>query len=104
MKASPFLSGSWDSLMAPLFTPVRSVYLPPHTHTHTTAPPHSSIQSEETASQWPEGRKGAVSDHIITQRETHSARLLYGRCRRCWVPFGRSGAGERADRQSFWAE
>ncbi|TKS78440.1 Neurogenic locus notch -like protein 1 [Collichthys lucidus] len=60
-------------------------------------------QSQETTSEWPEGRKGAVSDHIITQRETHSARLLYGRCRRCWVPFGKSPAAPHRNRTTLSA-
>lgn len=41
---------------------------PHHPHPHpdsTVLPLQSSIQSQETASEGPEGRKGAVSDHII---------------------------------------
>lgn len=36
----------------------------PHPHS-TLLPLQPSIQSQETASEGPEGRKGAVSDHII---------------------------------------
>lgn len=73
------LRGSGDSLMAPLFTGVRWVYLSlPPIHTLSSPLPSCvSIQSQETASERPEGRKGAVSDHIITQPETHSAGLLW---------------------------
>lgn len=56
---------------------------------------------------WPKGRKGAVSDHIITHREAHSASLLYGRRHQCWVSFSESLTGERrflAIRTDFVAE
>lgn len=106
MKVSPCLSGSRGSSMASLFALVRWAYLNlPRTITlHSDPSLPTSIQRQETVSELPEGRKGAVSDHIITQRETHSARLLYGRRCRCLVPFGRSPAGERADRQCVLAE
>lgn len=101
MKVSPCLFSVADFLMAPLFALVRRVYL----NLPTLQPPYTPIQSQEAASEWPEGRKGAVSDHIIIpQRETHSVRLLYSRYHQCWVPFGKSPAGESADRQSVLAE
>lgn len=84
MKVSPCLSGWADSLMAPLFALVRWVHhiLP----RSTVLPLQPSIQSQETASECPEGRKGAVSDNIIhAQWETHRVRLLRSRCLQCWV-------------------
>lgn len=68
------------------------------------SPPCTSIQSQEAASVWPEGRKGAVSDHIITQREAHSASLLYGGHHQCWVSFSESERRFLAIRTDFVAE
>lgn len=54
-------------------------------------PPQPSIQSQETGSECPEGRKGAVSDNIIhAQWETHCVRLLRSRYAQCWVSVSKS--------------
>ena len=76
MKVSPFLSVSWDSLMAPLFTPVRSVYLP-HTHIHTLL--HPPIHPFRVRKQPPSGLREEKVPYLIisSHSEKHTAQGFY---------------------------